>query len=579
MKKFSGYLIAVLIVTWSGGGTGWAEKNRVAPEMGMRDASSRLTLRNADLQDVLRMIAEEYDLNIVMSDDVAGTVTLRLKGASLVNTLDALLLSRGLDYDIRDNIIRVALSEVIEAERSQRQSKQELEPLVPEVVVMKYLDANDVEPVVKSLLTSRGSVRVLERRAFKGFQFGTQTSGTQGGSSGSSGSGSVQNAGDLGGLVRSRAGGEEQKPRSNTLMIVDVRAQIDRIMEVINKVDVPPRQVLIDTRILEVDTDTLEDIGLDFNSANTLGVDDGKSNDLNFDFNSSSSSTGINSGIFSDTFPGSTDSGVHAVFRRLNGEDFTVILHALLQDERTKTLSAPKILTIENQEAAILVGEQFPIFESNVTDSGTTTETLSFFQPIGISLQVIAQVTAGNDVSLIVHPTVSSVGTLVTGTSGLTQPRINIREADTRVQVRDGETLVIGGLLEDVVREKDWGIPILKDIPLIGRAFSRKQVDVDQRNLLIFITPHVLVDGQSPLSEQETMTLQGIQDPARYGFLQNRREAVARIYEAARRNFSGGHREAAKAQFLRLYAIDPHHEGAVSYLKKMDALPAERPVG
>ena len=111
-----------------------------------------LVFNNADIRDVLRLIADEYDLNIVMSEEVTGAVTLRLKGTSLVNSLDAILLSRGFDYEIRDNIIRVATAEVLDQEREKRNAKQKSEPFATEVIVLRYLDANDLAPMIKSML-------------------------------------------------------------------------------------------------------------------------------------------------------------------------------------------------------------------------------------------------------------------------------------------------------------------------------------------------------------------------------------------------------------------------------------------
>lgn len=528
-----------------------------------------LVFRNADIRDALTLIAEEYDLNIVMSEDVTGRVNLRLKGASLHNTLDAILISRGLDYEIRDNIIRVAGAEVIESEREKRLTRRELEPLVSEVVVLQYLDANDLKPTIEKMLTSRGTVSVLERRTYKGFQFGTQQS--QQAVSQSTTRGVVMPS--TSGLIRARAEGAETKPRSNTLLIVDVRSQVERIKGVIEEIDIPPRQVLIDAKVLEVNTESLEDLGLDFNNETTFSASGGTWNPLTTDLNSGDSSTDINSNIFTNIFPTSSDSGIHAVFSHLNGEDFTIILHALLQDRRNKVLSAPKILTIENQEAAILVGEQFPIFEANVTDQGTTTETLSFFQPIGISLQVIAQITPQKDVIMIIHPTVSSLGETVTGTTGLTQPRINVREADTRVLIRSGETLVIGGLLADTVDERYWKLPILGHLPLLGRFFTRRQVSTSQRNLLIFITPTVVEGNNVDLNEVERMTFEGIQNPRAYGLLEERRRAVQQIFNIARTYYENERYDMARAQFKEVLGLDPDHEGARHYLEKMDALP------
>ncbi|MBI3312850.1 MAG: secretin and TonB N-terminal domain-containing protein [Candidatus Omnitrophica bacterium] len=548
------------------------------------DGENILVFRNADIRDVLSLIADEYDLNIVMSDEVSGQISLRLRDASLNNTLDSILIARGFDYEIRDNVIRVAPTETIEAERAKRLSKEGLEALVSEVIVLRYLDANDVKSMVNSMLTSRGSVSVLEKRTYKGFQFGAQMVGNQTGSSGSGSSSSSSSysgsSSQTGALLAASQASAKEPPRANTLMVVDVRSQIDRIKGVIEQVDISPRQILIDSKILEVNTNSLEDLGLDLNNDLTFAAGENKSkyNPLTTDLNASSSNSTINSGVFSNTFPANTDSGIHAVFQHLNGEDFTIILHALLQDKHTKTLSAPKILTLENQEAAILVGERYPIYEANVSDQGTVTETLSFYQPVGISLQVIAQVTPEKDIIMIIHPTVSSIGDLVRGTSGLTQPRINVREADTRVLIKNGETLVIGGLLEDVDDRRYFNVPLLERVPLISKLFNRRQVDIDQRNLLIFITPRVVDEGKLPLSEAEQLRLNGINDPARYGTLYDRRAAVRQFYNAAEKNYKSKKYEVAKAQFLKVLSMEPQHSGAIKYLKKLNALPNRYPV-
>ncbi|MBU3759222.1 MAG: hypothetical protein FGM27_04755 [Candidatus Omnitrophica bacterium] len=531
MKKLSksvSFFTALMLTAWPLHAAPETADFPDSPKAG--EAQSILSLHQAEIRDALRLIATEYDLSIVMNDEVTGAVTLRLKNASLVNTLDALLVSRGLDYDIRDNIIRVASAKDIAEERKQRNSRQEREGLITEVLTLHYLDAIDMKPTLESMLSSRGKISVLEQRPHKGFAFGSaggSSSSAKGTSSSSSGSGSTPSlfgalgaaagaaagggggeGSDSGGLLKSRS--SEESARSKTLLLTDLRSQVERIKEVVRKLDVPPRQVLIDAKILEVNSATLEDIGLDLESSFFRGKNSPLNNSFAGDLNSGSSNTAISPDILSNVFPADTDSGIHAVFTKVEGEDLTVIVHALLQDKRTKTLSSPKILTVENQEAAILVGEQFPIFQSNVSDQGTVTESLSYYQPIGISLQVIAQVTPKDEVILIIHPTVSAVGAFVTGTSGLTQPRITTREADTRVLMKNGETLVIGGLLEDEDQNRYWRIPFLDRLPLIGKAFTRRQDNSDQRNLLIFITPRIIDAESASLTDSEKSTLEGI---------------------------------------------------------------------
>lgn len=355
------------------------------------------------------------------------------------------------------------------------------------------------------------------------------------------------------------------------MLVVDVRRQVDRIKEIIRQIDIAPRQVLIDAKILEVNTDSLEDLGIDFNAEFTAGRSRG-TNSAVFDLNTDASDTGINSNIFTTTFPGNTDQGIHAVFRRLSGEDMSWVVHALSQDQRTKTLSSPQILTIENQEAAILVGEQFPIFEANVTDQGTTTETLSFYQPIGIILQVVVQVTPDNEISMIIHPTVSTVGTFVTGTSGLQQPRINIREADTRVIIRDGETLVIGGLLEDIEDEQYFRVPVLGYLPLIDKLFTRRQTDLQQRNLLIFITPHIVAPEEEKLSRFQEGQYESIGGSEEHAFLIQRKKKAGRIFKQAKKSYQEAKYDLARHQFLRVLSLNNGHTGAMKYLQKIDKI-------
>ena len=534
-----------------------------------RDDELVLVLSNAELRDVLYLLAEEYDLNVVMSDEVRGNVSLRLKGASLTNTLDAILTSRGFDYDLRDNMIRIGPAGVIEKERNLRLSKVGMEPLTTEVIVLRYLDANDVLPMVNPLLSPRGLATALEQRAYRGYRFGVQT-GTAGQTSSSS------NTTDATSLVRTREATE--KPRSNVLTITDIPNHVEKIKKLIQRVDTAPRQVQISAKILEVTASSLEDLGLNL-TTEAISHAPARGNSVETTIASGVSASTIRSDVFSNTFPAATDSGLHTILKNFEGENMTVTLHALLQDQKTRTLSAPDIIVLENQEATILVGEQFPIFGSTTSDQGTVSQTVSRFQPVGISLQVITQITPADEILMIVHPTVSSLGTNVVGSSGLTAPRINIREADTRVLVKDNETLVIGGLLEDSTDGRYFRIPILGNLPLFGKFFTRRQDNLDQRNLLIFITPRIVRDGQMELDQSTQLSFNGITDPGRYGLLNERRKQLKQIFELAKKDYKQKNYDDARNQFLKLLAIDPDHTGALKYLKKLKALPDRKPVG
>lgn len=553
----SGYLLLVAgltaSLTLSVPGRAYAEPSALEQEIQNQLVS--LDIREADIRDVLNMLSEQYGLNMVIDPNVAGLVTMRLEAVTLYGALQALLGSRGYDYETNNNIIRVAATEVLGSERQIRQERLGFEPLVTEVITLRFLDANDVRPVVEGLLTERGTVSVLGRRSFSGFQFGSQTINTGGGAGSTSG-------GE--GLIRSRSTSDDGNRRSRTLLVSDTRSSLERIKSILNGIDIPPKQILIDAKILEVETDTLEDLGIEFDS--TLTIPTATSRHTT---SYNRLVTAINQGISGTTFPGATDQGLDLRFNKLAGESFDVIMHTLLQDDRTRTLSSPRILVVDGQQAAMLVGEQFPIFESTVSDQGTATESLAFYQPVGISLQVIAQVTADNKINMIIHPTVSSVGSFVTGSTGLTQPRINIREADTQVLVGNNETVVMGGLLEDVDIVKEFRVPLVGHMPLIGPLFTRTRTDIDQRNLIVFITPRIIEPAETMANEQARDMFLGITDPGALGTLRERRAHTKKLLYDGKEAFSNGDYETAAGLFERVLRIDGQDRTARDYMKKI----------
>jgi general secretion pathway protein D len=191
----------------------------------------------------------------------------------------------------------------------------------------------------------------------------------------------------------------------------------------------------------------------------------------------------------------------------LTGNQFEIILHALEQDAHTNTLSSPRILTLDNQEASILVGYHTPILSSTVTagsstEGPTVTQTLDYYQEIGIRLNVVPQISEEGYINMIIHPSVTSstshvdatstAGNLTTTTS---YPVIDVREAQTQVLMQDGETIVIGGLLKDIKSKETTGIPFFSKIPFIGGLFRRDTYDTQKVDLLMFITARIMKEG------------------------------------------------------------------------------------
>ncbi len=186
----------------------------------------------------------------------------------------------------------------------------------------------------------------------------------------------------------------------------------------------------------------------------------------------------------------------------MKGSQFEVVLNALEESVATNILSAPSILTLDNQEATILVGEQFPIVStSKSSDTASTIDvSLEEYKDIGIQLNVVPQI-SGKDkdyINMIIHPAITTEGTLIEDK----YPRIQTREAQTQVLIKSGETVVIGGLIKEVKNESAIGIPFLRKIPVLGKAlFERKTVQTVKVELMIFITGYI-VDEKNLTSDQ-----------------------------------------------------------------------------
>jgi general secretion pathway protein D len=267
---------------------------------------------------------------------------------------------------------------------------------------------------------------------------------------------------------------------------------------------------------MEVDRTLLRDIGFDWGT----GSSGASSTTLtNIKINDKGTKT-IGGHVLENVTPSiyptgtsitSSNTGLKLDFKLLNGSQFEVILHALEDDVRTNTLSAPSLLTLNNQEATILVGTKYPIIKTEVsTQTGQITGgSLDRYQDIGIQLNVVPQICGDKDefINMIIHPIVSSksgdlsVKATATDTPIVSYPIIEAREAETQIIIKDGETIVMGGLLKDVKKKETTGVPVLGKLPLLGWIFQREVYYVDKIDLLIFITAKVVKSGDEVLPD------------------------------------------------------------------------------
>ena len=451
-----------------------------------------LDLNDSDIHDALKIIASKSGMNIIATPEVKGTVTLKLIDVTWERALDAILDISDLACQKSGNIITVAPIGKIDSLKKQNSA------LITEVFNLKYLDAQLTEAALLQLLSSQGKVSVLQGKNEAGWEF----AGGKGESFGK----------------QKRMNDTETSTRSNVLIITDIPVVIDKIREIIRKIDVRPAQVLISTKIIEVSKDALNDMGIDWGTG-AAGAESGgavTSNPISQNGNVTSSLGGNSIGsavepngfaalggttgtAVSSTFP--FNEGSQLVFKKLTGTQFEIIGHALEQNSKTNNLSSPQILALNNQEATILVGTKYPILQSNITGAGSvgvTTVTLDYYQDIGVQLKVIPQVGSDGDISMVIHPAVTSY----TATVGSNQyPIILTREAETRVVIKDGETIVIVGLLVDEKTKSTSGVPILMDIPFIGKMFKRDTVSTNKLDLLIFITASVVNEDKYSADE------------------------------------------------------------------------------
>ncbi len=396
------------------------------------DTRVSFDVQNAEIGGVIKVLAESFDLNIVASEGLKGTVTLSLKDVRLQDALDLLLQATHYFYRLKGNVI------LIESAQNQ---------LVTEVVSLNYVKASEIIGSLKTMASEQGSVATVDRE--------------------------------------------------DRIVIKDLPPQVSQIVKEIEKLDQLPSQILIEARIIEVEDTDLSAYGVTWASnLNLAGYFTGKRPVLARTFlppGIASASTAtvtqdFGSGDFRVSLPETSAdlSGGQVVTGLTLGRGVTsATIDDLIRKNKAHLLASPSIATQDGQEAKIIIGEKFPFRENTLTAVGTT-ETTKFID-VGVALRVTPKVVADDSISLTIHPEVSSVSeTLSAG------PRISTREATTKVVVKNGQAIVIAGLIRNdktVIRQR---VPFFGDIPLIGIAFRNKSTDYVTRELAVFITPYLM---------------------------------------------------------------------------------------
>jgi type IV pilus assembly protein PilQ len=438
----------------------------------------RLTLNFQDIETraVLQLLADASGQNIVVSDSVQGSVTLRLQNVPWDQALDIVLRTKGLDKRQEGNVIIVAPADELaareKADLSAKKDIQALEPVRSEYLQVNYAKAADIAALLK-------------------------------GSGGGSGANSVLSA----------RGNVSVDDRTNTLLLQDTADRLADVRRLVTTLDIPVKQVLIESRIVIVTNDFERDLGARF------GVTATRRNGTNGLYETTGTAAGTDTGISSalsnlasngTQYPVSLPTGA-TVAQRYNvnlpvatpagsialgilGSDFLVDLElsAAQVENRGTVISSPRVITANQKEALIEQGVEIPYQQS--ASSGATT--IAFKKAV-LSLKVKPLITPDNRIILDLTVSDDSVGTVVVASGGVNVPSINTRTIETQVVLGDGQTVVLGGILETTQSTQSTKVPWLGDVPVLGNLFKETTRKDDKDELLIFVTPKILREGVS----------------------------------------------------------------------------------
>ncbi|MBU2708518.1 type IV pilus secretin PilQ [Zooshikella marina] len=405
-----------------------------------------LNFQNIDVRSVLQLIADFTDLNLVASDTVGGDITLRLQNVPWDQALDLVLKAKGLDKRQVGNVLMVAPAEEIAAREKQEleNSKQieELAPTFTELIQIKYADAIEIAALIKFSGTSKdgaSGIRLLSER------------------------GTIQ-------VVN----------RTNSILVHDTQAKLDSIRDLLTKIDIPVKQVMIEARIVTADIDVSSDLGIEWSGGKIKKGGKWRLGGSGDD-NTTGSTTPGNASLVN--LPLSPATSTFSIGFVSNSAILNLELSAIESENKGELISQPKVLTQDKQTARIETGQEVPYQEAS--SSGATSTS---FKKAVLSLEVTPQITADGHVSLKVAVTKDAVAE--TEFNGA--PAIDTNEVNTTVLVPDGETLVLGGVFEETNRQVNSKVPFLGDLPAIGRLFRRTTDNNKKEELLIFITPKIV---------------------------------------------------------------------------------------
>lgn len=391
-----------------------------------------MNFQDIPVRTALQLIADFNGFNLVTTDSVQGSLTLRLEQVPWEQALDTILQVRGLDKRINGNILLVAPAAELALQEQKklesRQAREVLAPLETEFLQVNYARAADVVALLSNehtrLLSERGAIAVDDR--------------------------------------------------TNMLVIRETRENIDNVHRMLALLDIPIKQVVIEARMVTINEGLEEELGINWEYRNDTRGQHNQT-DGNFNVNLPLASEGGSIGL---------------QIAKLSGDAILDLeLAALERENRAEIIASPRVTTSSQKPAVIQQGVQIPY--STVSDSGTNVEFAEAF----LSLNVTPQITPDQRVVLDLVVTQDSVGEFIPQADGSQVPSINAQSVTTQVLVNDGETLVLGGIYQQDMLRRVSKVPVLGDIPVVGHLFKSTSDTNRKRELIIFVTPRIVHDN------------------------------------------------------------------------------------
>lgn len=423
------------------GEDGWEE----VMEMDMtRTGEVTLDFQDADLRNVLKMLSYKSGVNIIAGPEVEGSVTMQLQNVPWLKALEVILSTYGYGFDQKGSVIMVTTIENLKKRREDAKALSEQEPVTTETFLLNFAKAEEVMASLNAMKTPRGSIQFDKR--------------------------------------------------TNSIIVNDVESNVDLFRSVVKKLDSVTPQVLIEAKIVETSLGKDDNLGIDWGLVASAG---GAMRSTTFPFSATSGNKYLPAPAFFRAEQEDQD-GATLTYGTVDFRGLSAVLNLLKTRSNTNVLSSPRIVTLDNQPARISVGQQYPVPQYTYNEQQAKMQVSGWnYLDIGIIFNVTPHVNNAQLVTLDIEPTITSFEREVEVETAK-MPLLNSESAKTSVMVKDGETLVIAGLIRDTVRKTVKRVPVLGYIPILGWPFQNTIDFHEKTELLIFITPHIITPDVKP---------------------------------------------------------------------------------